>query len=42
MVPLERTSEVVVYEVAQGREDELTEVARLKGVNQPTCAVWLP
>ena len=41
-MPLERTSECVVYEVAQGKEDELSEVARLKGVNQPTCVAWLP
>ncbi|BGP39148.1 hypothetical protein JCM10450v2_003103 [Rhodotorula kratochvilovae] len=40
-VPLERTSEVVVYEVPEGREDELHEVARLKGVDQPTCIAWL-
>ncbi|GAA5894427.1 hypothetical protein JCM8208_006234 [Rhodotorula glutinis] len=41
-VPLERTSECVVYEVTKGKEDELKEVARLKGVDQPTCVAWLP
>ncbi|GAA6054149.1 hypothetical protein JCM3770_003220 [Rhodotorula araucariae] len=41
-VALERTSEVVVFEVLEGREDELREVGRLKGVKQPTCVVWLP
>jgi 6-phosphogluconolactonase (cycloisomerase 2 family) len=41
-VALERTSEVVVYEVDEQRQDRLTEIARLKDVDQPTCIQWLP
>ncbi|BGP31241.1 hypothetical protein JCM10296v2_003005 [Rhodotorula toruloides] len=41
-VALERTSEVVVYEVDEEQQDRLTEVARLKDVDQPTCIQWLP
>lgn len=36
----QKTNEVIVYEVSKEGEELLKEVARVKDIKEPTCAIW--